>query len=159
MSSVHSNPTPHCTDVLVNSELPKSRGAFKVFFSRYRSGRHQNKMYIFDLWEHRKISNHFVFRVETVFLTVWLDVLENSEITEFHRTAFISAERNERGSPRVEYSCRGCFMDVLSKKNSPIASPTSQLRAHVLDNSPFIFENKKWENEIRMARDGKLVGP
>ena len=116
-------------------------------------------MYIFDLWEHRKISNHFVFRVETVFLTVWLDVLENSEITEFHRTAFISAERNERGSPQVEYSCRGCFIDVLSKKNSPIASPTSQLRVHVLDKWGFIFETKKWENKIRMARDGKLAGP
>ena len=136
MSSVHSIPTPHCTAFLSISKAPKSLGLDIQFFSRQRSGRHQKKVHFFDLCGHARKANNFVFRVRIVFLPFWLHFLYNSKIIDFHRGAFTSVGRTTRGFSPAEYPHRGCLMDVLSQKKSPVASPTSQLRVWFLFNSP-----------------------
>ena len=123
MSSVHSIPTPHCTAFLSISKGPKTLGLEIEFFSRQRSGRHQKKVHFFDLCEHKKKVNDFVFRVRIVFLHFWLGFLYNSKIVDFHRGAFISVGRTTRGFSPAEYPHRGCLMDVLSQIKSPVGSP------------------------------------
>ena len=112
-----------------------------------------------SLCEYSLGCNVLDFRVRIVFLVFWVDVPNNSEISDFHRRAFTSVGGAPEACPDASiFTAAAPWMYCPRKKNRSSLWPlnfeyVSQIIPH------YILDFKKWEKKIRMAHDGALLDP
>ena len=158
MSSVHSFPTPHCTDVSSIYKLRNRLGCGGRFFvGRGVSDTRKNCIsFVFVIYKEKLMKHFFEFGPFSWPSGSMSYLIPESSIFIEERSSV--SEDHQRLLPRAcIFTAAAPYMYCLRKKiRSPLRPLNFQYVSHII--TLFFWGSKKWEKKIRMAHDGALLG-